>query len=153
MSTLKVAIFVTMFAGGIWLGVIVAIAVERTSVWKRMPLDQYVVDFRRSVRRVDPMQPILSVVTALGALLLALNATGLSRGLAWAGFGLVVVVIVSSVLIGEPINTKFRRREEGDAPVGAALLRDRWIRFHWIRTYVAIASFLALVSATAVHVG
>ncbi|WP_329062537.1 hypothetical protein [Streptomyces sp. NBC_01429] len=49
-------------------------------------------------------KPILSVVTALGALLLALKATGVSSGLAWAGFGLVIVVTVSSVLIGEPVN-------------------------------------------------
>lgn len=153
MFSLQAAIAVTMLAGGVWLGVIVAIAVERTSVWKRMPLEQYVVDFRRSVRRVDPMQPILSIVTALGALLLALKVDGVSRGLAWAGFGLIVVIIVGSVSIGEPINSKFRRREEGDAPDGAAVLRDRWIRFHWIRTYVAIASFLSLVLATAVRVG
>lgn len=106
-----------------------------------------------TVRRQQVVQPILSIVTALGALLLALKVDGVSRGLAWTGFGLVGVVIVGSLSIGEPINSKFRRREEGDAPAGAAVLRDRWIRFHRIRTCVAVASFLSLVLATALRVG
>lgn len=47
---------------GLWSSGILVLAVERMDLWQRMPLEQYEVDFRRSLLWVDPMMPILTVI-------------------------------------------------------------------------------------------
>src|SRR3954453_20693267 len=52
---------------GLGSGVILTFQVERINLWARMPIEQYAVDFRRSLFRVDPMQPILGVLACIAA--------------------------------------------------------------------------------------
>lgn len=134
---------------GLFTGVILTFQVERVNLWARMPIEQYAVDFRRSLFRVDPMQPILGVLACLAGGYFAWTAPETPRLLAWWGVGLILVVIVGSILIAEPINTKFRRLAEGQVPAGADGYRVSWRRFHAARTLVALAA-LACVSAAAV---
>ncbi len=136
-------------AGGLFAGGILVVAVERTNLWRRMPVDQYAVDFRRSLARVDPMLPILGALTCAGALLFALNATGRPAALTWTAVALLGVVIVSSLIVAEPINARFRRLPEGDAPDRAERLRVTWRRFHYGRTVLGIAAFTCIVGAVA----
>ena len=76
--------FAGLFSGGILI-----VAVERVNLWRRMPVDQYVVDFRRSLYRLDPMMPILGTLAALGAVVYALNTGGRAAVLAWVGVALI----------------------------------------------------------------
>lgn len=55
-SAWLMASFAGLFSGGILI-----VAVERLNLWRRMPVDQYVVDFRRSLYRLDPLMPILGM--------------------------------------------------------------------------------------------
>ncbi len=137
--------FAGLFSGGIFF-----VAVERVNLWRRMPVDQYVVDFRRSLYRLDPLMPILGVVAALAAVAFALNTeVGRAAALAWVGVGLIAVIMVTSILLAEPINSKFRRLQEGQAPDGVDLLRVTWRRFHLARTAVALAALACLAAAIA----
>lgn len=122
-------------------------AVERVNLWKRMPLDQYVVDFRRSLYRVDPLLPIFAAISGLSAVVFALQTDGRPAMLAWIGAGLIAVMAVASVSIGEPINSRFRRLAEGGAPDDAEKLRVVWRRFHVARTAVTLSSLGFLVAA------
>lgn len=134
-------------AGGLFAGGILVVAVERTSLWRRMPVEQYAVDFRRSLARVDPMLPILGALTGVGALLFALNSSGRPATLTWVAVALLAVIIVSSLIVAEPINARFRRLPEGSPPEGAARLRVRWRRFHYGRTLLGLAAFTCIVGA------
>jgi hypothetical protein len=134
--------------GGLFSGGIFYVAVERLSLWRRMPVDQYVVDFRRSVYRADPLMPIMGNISALGAAVFALNSAGRPATLAWVGIALIGVIMVSSIVIAEPINSRFRRLPEGQQPEGAEQLRIRWRRFHLARTGVALLSLGCLAAAT-----
>lgn len=134
---------------GLFSGAILIFAVERTNLWRRMPVDQYVVDFRRSLYRADPLIPIMGALGALGAVVFALNSDGRAAALAWIGTVLIAVVIFGSVIVAEPINSKFRRLSEGQAPEGAEQLRITWRRFHWARTVVALVALACLAAATA----
>lgn len=134
---------------GLFSGAILIFAVERTNLWQRMPVDQYVVDFRRSLYRADPLIPIMGALGALGAVVFALNSDGRAAALAWIGTVLIAVVIFGSVIFAEPINSKFRRLSEGQAPEGAEQLRITWRRFHWARTVVALVALACLAAATA----
>lgn len=136
-----------LLPGGIWTGVIVTYAIERTHLWARMPPRQFAIDFRRSLSRVDPMQPILGIVTILGAGLFALHSSGTARALGWGGCGLVALVVSVSVSLAEPINSQFRRCPEGEPPADADRLRVRWTRIHLVRTVFAVAALGALVVA------
>ena len=93
--------------GGLFTGVIWTVAVERVNLWRRMPVEQYVVDFQRSVRRVDPLQPIMGTVCAVGAVVFAINSQGRPATLAWIAVGLIAVIMVASFVIAEPMNFRF----------------------------------------------
>lgn len=135
-------------AGGLFAGAILLVAVERTNQWRRMPIEQYAIDFRRSLYRVDPLIPILGITSGVGAILFALNS-GRPPLLAWTALGLIGLIIIGSAVIAEPINAKFRRLPEGRVPDGAEQLRVAWRRFHAIRTLVALAAFALIAAAVA----
>ena len=131
-------------AGGMFAGGIFFVAVERVNLWGRMPVDQYVVDFRRSLGRLDPLLPLSGIISALASIAHAVNSSGFSSAASWSAGGLIGAVIVTSVAIGEPINSKFRRLPEGRSPVAAEQLRITWGRFHMFRTYVALLAFMCI---------
>ena len=125
---------IMLAAGGLFTGGLVWYAWERVWIWRRLSLDQFAVDFRRSVRRADPAMPIFLVVCGAAAGAFASLVEGGARTLALLGVGFLGVILVSSILVAEPINSQFRRRAEGAVPPGAERLRSVWRRFHLVRT-------------------
>jgi hypothetical protein len=149
MTTTQLAAWVMLAFGGLYSGAILIYAVDRVHVWRRMPVDQYVVDFRRSLFRADPLIPIMGILGALGAVVFALNTTGRATVLAWVGFALIALIIVASITLAEPMNSKFRRLPEGQAPDRVEQLRIAWCRFHWARTVMALGALACLAAASA----
>ncbi|MFS0896867.1 anthrone oxygenase family protein [Mycolicibacterium litorale] len=135
--------------GGLFSGAIFIVAVERVHLWRRMPTEQYVVDFRRSLYRLDPLVPILGVLSAVAAVFFALGSEGRPAMLAWIGVALISLVMVASVTLAEPMNSKFRRLPEGQIPEGVERTRINWRRFHIARTVVALAALACLTAAVA----
>jgi hypothetical protein len=147
MTLAQIGSWLMLAAGGLFAGGILVVAVERTSLWRRMPVEQYAVDFRRSLARVDPLLPVLGAVSSVGALLFAVNSSGRAAALTWVAVALFGVIIVSSLIVAEPINARFRRVAEGEQPDGAERLRVTWRRFHHGRTLLGVAAFLCAVGA------
>ncbi|WP_431237765.1 anthrone oxygenase family protein [Mycolicibacterium aichiense] len=147
MSLIQVTAWLSIFFGGLFSGAILIVAVERVNLWQRMPIEQYVVDFRRALYRLDPLIPIMGVLSGVSAVVFALNADNHSAVFAWIGVALIVVIMVASIFLAEPMNSKFRRLPEGQAPEGAEQLRIAWRRFHWARTVVALAALASLAVA------
>ena len=143
LSALCTVVFGALFCGGIFF-----VAVERLNLWQRMPVEQYVVDFRRSLYRLDPLLPILGGLTAIAAVVFALATRGAPAVFASVGVGMIAVIIATSVFVAEPINSKFRRIPEGQAPADVERLRVVWRRFHWFRTGFALATSTLLAAAT-----
>jgi hypothetical protein len=133
--------------GGLFTGAIFVVAVERINLWRRMPVEQYVVDFRRSLYRLDPLVPIMGVISGTGAVVFALNSHGRPAAFAWAGISLIALIMVASIIVAEPINFKFRKLPEGQTPEGIEQLRNAWRRFHSARTVVALGVLTCLASA------
>jgi hypothetical protein len=148
MTTTQLAAWLMLAFGGLYSGAILIYAVDRVHVWRRMPVDQYVVDFRRSLFRADPLIPIMGVLSELGAVVFALNSGQRAAMLAWTGFALIALIIFASIVLAEPINSKFRRLPEGHAPDRVEQLRITWCRFHWARTVVALGALACLVAAS-----
>ena len=146
-DALRLSTIVMLAAGGIFTGGVVWYAWERVWIWRRQTLSDYAIDFRRSVRKADPAMPILLVICGLGAAGFASATDGVPQTLALAGIACLATILVSSVVIAEPINSQFRRRAEGDVPPAAERLRERWRRFHLIRTALAVTAYGLLVTA------
>lgn len=144
----RVATLIMLVPAAIWTGIVVFYAVERVNLWARMPIKQFAVDFRRSLFRADPLQPILAIASIVGSVVFAVSADGLASVCAWAGAGLIAGVVAMSIAFPERINSQFRRRPEGDAPPMAEALRARWRLLHWIRTGPTVVALILLVLAT-----
>jgi hypothetical protein len=138
-ESVRVSMIVMLGAGGLFTGGLVAW--ERVWIWRRLDLYEYAVDFRRSVRKADPALPILLVICGVAAGGFAVVTEGAARTLAFAGIGLLGLILVNSGLVAEPINSRFRRRPEGDVPPEAERLRRVWRQFHLVRTLLAVAAF------------
>jgi len=67
--------------------------------------------------------------------------------LATTGIVPLAIILVSSIVLAEPINNQFRRRPEGVVPPDAERLRFVWRRFHLVRTALAVAAFALIVTA------
>ena len=143
------AAWLMLLAGGLWSGGILIVAVERTHHWSRMPVEQYAIDFRRTLRRVDSVMPVLAGITLVGAVVYGVEGSGRRATTALGGAVLVAGVIVSSIVIGGSINSRFLRLPEGVVPVDVEQLRARWHLFHCARTILAVAAFGCLAAAVA----
>jgi hypothetical protein len=143
----RVSMIVMLGSGALFTGGVAWYAWERVWIWRRLDLREYAVDFRRSVRRADPALPILLVICGVAGSGFAVVSQGAARTLAFVGIGLLGLILVSSVLVAEPINSRFRRRPEGDVPPDADRLRRVWRRFHLVRTFLAVAAFAFLLLA------
>jgi hypothetical protein len=139
---------VLVVLSGLWTGAITTIAWERIPVWRRLDPVPRAVDFRRSLYRMDPTMPIVAIAVLVLGVIYALGRDGNARTLAWLALGGVALIIVGSLLLLEPINSKFRRLPEGTPPPDAASLHARWARLHLTRAVVAIASLVLFVTAT-----
>jgi Domain of unknown function (DUF1772) len=146
-DALRVWTVIMLSAGGVFTGGIVWYAWERVWIWRRLPLSDYAVDFRRSLRRADPAMPILLVVCGIAAIAFASLTTGTARVLAVVGSGLLGIVLIGSIVLAEPINSRFRRRPEGVVPPDADRLRRTWRWFHLARTVLAVGAWVCLFTA------
>jgi hypothetical protein len=144
---LRLWTIVMLAAGGVFTGGIVWYAWERVWIWRRLTLPEYAVDFRRSLRKADPAMPILLVICGAAAGTFASLTDGAARMFAFTGVGLLAVILVSSIVLAEPVNSQFRRRPEGDVPPDAERLRRLWRCFHLVRTGLAVSALACLVTA------
>jgi Domain of unknown function (DUF1772) len=140
---------VALVSGALFTGDAFFVAIERVPIWRRLDDRSFAIDFRRSIRRADPTQPILLIVCAGSAVGFATATGGASRTLALLAAGLLGLILVASVGLGEPINSQFRRRPEGEVPVDVQGLRRRWSRMHLVRAATAIGAFACLAAAVA----
>ena len=118
MTTTQLAAWVMLAFGGLYSGAILFYAVDRVHVWRRMSVDQYVVDFRRSLYRADPLVPIMGVLSELGAAVFAINSGGRAAVLASIGIALIAMIIVASISLAEPINRGFGGFPRARRPIG-----------------------------------
>ena len=145
--TLRPRAFVMLSAGTLFTGGLVWYAWERIWIWRRLDLSGFAVDFRRSVRRADPAMPILLLICGVATSVFASLSDAESRTLAIVATGLLAAILVSSIVVAEPINSRFRRLPEGVVPDEAERLRRRWRRFHLVRTAMGIGALGCLIGA------
>jgi Domain of unknown function (DUF1772) len=138
---------VMLLCGGLAAGIMFGITVDRLPVWNRLAAAEYATDFRRLLKHVDPMMPILIALAGLGAGLFASQVSGTAAASAWWSMAFQALIIAASLVLAEPVNSKFRRLPEGTPPMGALRYRTFWARFHLVRTFGSVAAFSAAIAA------
>jgi uncharacterized membrane protein len=73
------------------------------------------------------------------------------RGMFIAAGALEVIVLVITMTIEVPINTKVQSWKAGCAPLTWTAIRDRWLRYHWLRTGVGVCSFACAAIGLGIH--
>lgn len=91
--------------------------------------------------------PILALIAGAAATLFAFKSAGPGAVLAGVGLGFIALVVVASITIAEPINSKFRRLPEGQVPERADYYRTFWRRLHAARNVAALAALACLTAA------
>jgi hypothetical protein len=147
MTILAISAWFMLVFCGLWSGGILFVAFARTVIWRQMSIDEYSVDFRRSLYRLGPMLSILGLITAISAGSFAYHSSGTARNLALAGVTGFVLIVVASIVVAAPIESQFRRVAEGRTPPRADFYRHIWRRFHVARTVLALLTYGSIVAA------
>jgi hypothetical protein len=74
--------FLMLVSGGLFAGGVTALAWDRVSAWRSMPLDEFRTDFAVVVQRADRVQPELLVVAIVASFGFGLADSGAARILA-----------------------------------------------------------------------
>jgi anthrone oxygenase-like protein len=137
-----------LISGGLFVGGVAWIALERIPAWRQTDLAQFRAAFAYTLRRVDRVQPALLTVCLVSTIGFALNAGGVARTpalLATAGY---LVVLLGSAAWLVPIQRRLVASGPEQPTSELQRLRTQWLRGHTIRVGVALASLiLAAVAA------
>ena len=137
---------ISLIAGGLFAGGAAAIAWSRVPIWRRMPAEGFIGDFRETLRRTDQVQPALLVVAIVSSAGFALTADGSARVLASVGAVGFVASLAASLAILVPL----QRRIVATPPAEAEAIdemRARWFRGNLGRSMLGVASLVAVAVA------
>lgn len=137
---------IMLIAGGLFAGGAASFAWSRVPIWRRMPAQGFIGDFRETLRRTDQVQPALLVVAIVSTAGFALTADGSARVLASVGAVGFVATLAATLAILVPL----QRRIVATPPTEAEAIdemRARWFRGNLGRSMLAAASFVAVAVA------
>ena len=143
--------FLMLVSGGLFAGGVTALAWDRVSAWRSMPLDEFRTDFAAVVQRADRVQPGLLVVAIVASFGFGLTDAGAARILALIGASGFLAVLIGSVAVLVPLQRRMISSSSLEASAFERM-RHRWFRGHLGRTAVGVASFLLVALAAAVSV-
>jgi hypothetical protein len=137
-----------LISGGLFTGGVVAIAWERTPVWRESDLLAFREAFAHTLRRMDRLQPALVLTCLASTIAFAIGAGGVARAfavLAAAGF---LLILAGSGAWLVPIQKRLVASEGEEPEPELERLKRQWLRGHLIRTAVAVVALtLAAVAA------
>ena len=100
---------------------------------------------KRMIGNLAPVMPFLMPLAILSVIAAAVMA---HSALTWAGLALFLCALVITLAVEVPIDNKIKRWTLETMPAGWQQIRDRWERFHALRTFAAVGA-LVLVTAGA----
>jgi uncharacterized membrane protein len=134
---------VALLGSGTTLGVFFAVAVSVIPALITLPAAQYIETHRLLGKGYHPAMPIITNITTLTGLTLAILAEPIAAKLLFgAGVLLMVGVQAVSHLGNVPINRSLRAYEAGVPPAHWTDPRPQWRAWHLLRTALAAASLL-----------
>jgi uncharacterized membrane protein len=127
-----------------------AIAIANQAA-RKLPEKSWTLRFQVEDKLFTKTMPFFIVPPLLGLIWVAVFTASTQRGLFSLAVALEVIVIVITMAFEIPINTQVQSWTAGSAPSTWEAVRDRWLRFHWLRTVVGAASFACSAIALGIH--
>jgi uncharacterized membrane protein len=138
----EITCFVALTVIGLMAGIMLGVALTQQLSAECWTARQNCSD--RLFRKIMPTTFILILLASLSAIVVLHHAAKL-----WMGVSLIasLLVIVITMALEVPLNNKFAGWEPEKIPDDWQLLRNAWLRNHWVRTYFGIAAFLFSLGA------
>jgi hypothetical protein len=138
---------VMLISAGLFVSGVVPIAWERAPAWRAADSATFRVEFARTLRRMDLLQPALGVTSLVSSVGFAVSAGGAERALAALAALCFVFILVGSGAGLVPIQRRLVDPRSDLSATDVERLRTRWLGGHLIRTVVALIAFVLLVLA------
>ena len=136
-----------LVAAGLFAGGATSFAWSRVSIWRQMPVPEFIDDFAQTIHRTDKVQPALLVVAIVGSVGFATTAEATARALALLGAGCLLVTLLASVVVLVPLQRKIIRSTQ---PQPIETLRRQWFRGHLGRSALSVVAFAVTAFAVTV---
>jgi uncharacterized membrane protein len=102
----------------------------------------------RMIRNLAPVMPLLmpaAILSILPVLVISFHARPRTFDFTFAGFALFIVALLATLIIEVPIDNRIKTWTVATLPDNWQQLRDRWERFHVLRTVVSVVGLLLLL--------
>ncbi len=103
---------------------------------------------RRMIGNLAPVMPFLMPAAMLSTIpvLVLIRGNAAGFGLTLAGLALFVVALLITLLVEVPIDNRIKVWTRESLPADWDLIRDRWERFHAMRTLASCVGLAVLVA-------
>jgi hypothetical protein len=132
---------ITVTLCGLIAGQMLAIALANVAA-RKLPETSWTLRFQKENELFTKTMPASLLLPLAGLIGLAFWTPYSRQDMFILAGSLEAVVLAITMLVEVPINKQVQTWQAGSAPPSGTEVRDRWLRFHWIRTGLGIASFV-----------
>jgi len=140
----------SVILAGLIAGQMLAIALANQAALS-LPETSWTLRFQAENKLFTKTMPPFLLLPLVGLIGSAFLTESIPRILFSASCALEVIVLVITMMIEVPINTQVDSWTAGSAPTTWIATRDRWLRFHWLRTAAGAGSFIFAVIGLGIH--
>ena len=136
----SVVVPLSIFVTGLLAGVMLGVAMEQQTAQK-LPEAAWTLRQQNDdalFRRVMPFTFIAMMLLLIASLFLLQGRSRMAMAAATAS---VLAVIIVTAAWEVPLNNEIVKWTPGSAPAGWTTTRDKWLRNHWVRTWIGVLAF------------
>jgi uncharacterized membrane protein len=141
---------ISALLSGLIAGQMLAIALANHAA-RELPETTWTLRFQVEDKLFTKTMPLSLLLPLFGLICSAFLTLSTQRGMFSAAGALEVVVLVITMTVEVPINTQVQSWQAGSAPRTWMAIRDRWLRYHWLRTVVGVCSFACAAIGLGIH--
>ncbi len=141
MNTWQVAIAIAAVVfSGLIAGQMVAIGLADQAV-RSLPETSWTLRFQAENTLFTKTMPPALIVPLAGLIAMIFLSAGARRILFGVAAAFEAVVLAITLAVNVPMNKEVQSWQAGAAPSTWVAVRDRWLRFHWLRTAMGAVAF------------
>jgi uncharacterized membrane protein len=130
----------SVILAGLIAGQMLAIALANHAALS-LPETSWTLRFQAENKLFTKTMPPFLLLPLIGLIGSAFLTGSVQRDMFAAAGALEVIVLVITMAVEVPINTQVDSWTAGSAPSTWITTRDRWLRYHWLRTAAGVLSF------------
>ena len=153
LSTIRsVVVLFAILVTGLLAGVMLGVAMEQQTAQK-LPEAAWTLRQQNDdalFRKVMPFTFAAMMLLLVASVLLLHGSSRLAMVVATIA-ALAVIVVTAGWEV--PMNNEIVKWIAGNAPVDWTGTRDKWLHYHWVRTWIGVASFVCALLSTMLNTG